>query len=270
MDLLTPVLSFKEIATDFSIFIAFSTLFFITLRKLTIGSIHPAFGVLMIILLGINFLEFGGITGTNCLNYYSGIYVTVMLYSGRTLYRMLAFQLALVAALIYLITIDHPIYQNVLISVNRDGKGEFIFSLLALSIFAFYLKDITVSEINKHQLKIDELRIKVKESKNLNHRLVSQSDKLNDAQQVLKKEVSRRVEALSLRQEAIEQYIHHNTTTLKDPLQQLSTVVEQFRGDTQLHTLLQVSHAELNQVVTNINKALAEESLHRSTIGKQS
>lgn len=86
----------------------------------------------------------------------------------------------------------------------------------------------------------------------------------------MKEEVALRVKELENQQEAIEQYIHHNTDTLKNPLNNLSLAVNEFKGETQLHLLLRVSHAELNQVITSINQALQSETkLDRSVLNKR-
>ncbi|HEU5292632.1 MAG TPA: hypothetical protein VFU05_18415, partial [Cyclobacteriaceae bacterium] len=76
LDLSKSPLSLPEIITDASIFIIFLTLFFIAQRRFSFQGVHPIFGLLIVLLLGINFLQFGGVNGTNCFNYYAGIYVT--------------------------------------------------------------------------------------------------------------------------------------------------------------------------------------------------
>jgi hypothetical protein len=51
----------------------------------------------------------------------------------------------------------------------------------------------------------------------------------------------------------------------------LAVAVDEFKGDTQLHTLLRVSHAELTHVIMGINKTLASDAeLNRSVIKRNS
>jgi hypothetical protein len=258
-----------ELATDLSIFGVFVTLLVMVSRKASFKKVHPLFGVLFIVLMGLNFLEFGGALGTNCFNYYSGIYVIVMLFSGRTLYSLLFIQLSFLASLIYLVFINHPFYQNILLSINDQSSTEFVFSLMSISVFTFYLKRLTLFEIKKSESKAEELNLKVKESKKLNRQLIQQSEELKHAQEILKKEVHQRVVALEKRKAAIEQYIHHNTTTLKNPLLSLSTAVDQLKEDSHLCTLLKLSHAELTSVINSINLALkSEELLNRDILEK--
>ena len=268
IDFLRPKLLITELITDFSICIVFTSLLVLLNRKASFKKVHPLFGILFIILMGVNFLQFGGINGTNCFNYYSSIYVIVMLYSNRTLYSMVIFQLVFLIGLIYLVFVNHPLYQAVLISTTQ-ANTEFIFSLLAISVFTFYLKYITIYEIKKSEEKEQELNQKVETSEQLNRQLIQQSEQLKKAQNSLKHEVSLRVATLEKRKAVIEQYIHHNTTTLKDPLVLLSTAINQFKGDEQFRTLLKVSNAELTQVISKINQALrSEEDLNRSTLEK--
>ena len=269
LDLSRSQRSIPEIITDASIFVLFVTLFVLTQRKLSFQGVHPAFGVMIILLLGINFLQFGGVNGTNCFNYYAGIYVIVMLYSGRKLYILLSVQLILLALLIYLVFIQHPFYESVLIHTTKTSV-ELVFSVISIAFFTFYLKIVTVSEIEKLENKIQEVRSKVRESKILNQELIAQSRELKEAQKHLKAEVSLRAKAMENQNEAIEQYIVHNTDTLQGPLVHLSTAVSQFKGETQLHTLLRVSHAELTQVITGINQTLQSDvKLNRGIIRKK-
>lgn len=261
--------SIPEIITDVSIFIIFFCLFILAQRKLSFQGVHPVFGVLIILLLGINFLQFGGVDGTNCFNYYAGIYVIVMLYSGRNLYILVSIQLVFLALLIYLVFTKHPVYESVLINVTKSSV-EFIFSIISIALFAFYLKQVTVSEIEKLEIKIQEVRSKVRESKILNQELIAQSKELKKAQKLLMGEVSLRAKAIETKNEAIEKFIHHNTDTLQEPLIHLSTAVSEFKGDTQLHTLLRVSHAELTQVITGINETLQSDAkLNRGAIKRK-
>lgn len=269
LDLTKPAYSWSELITDLSIFILFLTLLVIASRNLSIKKVHPVFGVLIIGLLGINFLQFGGIKGTNCFNFYTGIYVIVMLYGGRTLYFMLGLKMLLLIILLVLIQMNAPLYNYLLINIETESSSELVFSLVAIAVFTFYLKRVTSLEIQTLEFKNDEVRAKVTESKSLNHELVDQSKELKQAQKILKGEVDLRVKAIENQNEAIQQYIYHNTDTLTDSLHHLSKAIEQFKGETQLHTLLKLSHVELTQVITGIHQTLqSTEKLDRSVLIK--
>lgn len=269
LDLTRPAYSTSELITDFSIFVIFFSLLIIASRNLSIKEVHPIFGVFIIFLLGINFLQFGGINGTNCFNFYTGIYVIVMLYSGRTMYFMLSLQMLFLIVLLGLIHVQHSVYNYFLISIATHSGSELVFSLVAIAVFTFYLKRVTVLEIATLESKNDEVREKVRESKALNHELIDQSKELKKAQKVLKEEVGLRVQAIENQNQAIQQYIYHNTDTLTSSLHQLSKAIEQFKGETQLHTLLRLSHAELTQVITSIHQTLqSTEKLDRSILIK--
>ncbi|HEU5290273.1 MAG TPA: hypothetical protein VFU05_06495, partial [Cyclobacteriaceae bacterium] len=161
-----------------------------------------------------------------------------------------------------------PLYNAVLIHV-AESSIEFVFSVVSIAFFAFYLKLVTVSEIEKLESKIQEVRSKVRESKILNHELIAQSKELKKAQKHLMAEVSLRAKAIEDKNEAIEEFILHNTETLHGPLTNLSIAVHKFKGETQLHTLLRVSHAELTQVISGINQTLQSDTkLNRGAIRK--
>lgn len=268
VDFSGPVYSIPELLTDFSIFFLFVILLIIVQRNFSIKKVHSIYGVLIILLLGINFLQFGGVEGTNSFNYYAGIYVVVMLYSGWRLYTLVTLQLILLVILQALIHFNHPLYQQILIHITHS-QTEFIFSLISITVFTFYLKGVTLSEITELESKNSEVRLRVRESKTLNHELVVQAKELKKAQKTLQEEVTQRAKAIEVQNEAIEQYIYHNTDTLKLSLQQLSKAMEQFKGETQLHLLMKLSHAELNQVVSGIHRTLqSEEKLDRGILLK--
>ena len=269
LDLTKTAYSTSELITDFSIFVLFLSLLIIVSRNHSIRKVHPIFGVLIISLLTINFLQFGGVNGTNCFNFYTGIYVIVMLYADRTMYFLLGFQMALLGFALGFVHFNHPLYNYLHIHTETESGAELVFSLVAIAVFTFYLKRVTILEIAILESKNTEVRAKVRESKTLNHELVEHSKELRKAQKVLKEEVDHRVKALENQNEAIQQYIYHNTDTLTGSLNHLSKAIEQFKGETQLHTLLKLSHVELTQVINGIHQTLqSTEKLNRSILLK--
>jgi hypothetical protein len=182
---------------------------------------------------------------------------------------LITLQLIFLLVLIYLVFVNHPWYESALIN-KAESSVEFVFSLTTIAVFTFYLKRVTISEIANLEVKLNEVRVKVRESKILNHELIAQSRELKKAHKFLKEEVSLRAKAVENQNEAIEQYIYHNTDTLKDPLNHLTVAIGEFNGDTQLHTLLRLSHAELDHVITGINQTLqSDATLNRSVIKRK-
>lgn len=256
---------------DIGLLLIFSILLRMALLKSRFRKVHPLFGILVIALLGYNFLQFGGVMGTNSFNYFAGIYVIVILYSGRLLYGLLALLLIIAAFLSYLVHIEHPVYQAILVKVDTKSSTEFLFSVAAIALFTYYLKSITTPEIVQLEAKSAELGLMVTESRALNQDLISTADSLRDAQKKLHDEVAKRTNELEKQNTAIQEYIYHNTRTMTAVETDLSAAMENFKGTSQLHMLLQISHLELKQVMLEIKTRLeTNERLERSHLNSNS
>jgi hypothetical protein len=252
---------------EIGLLVIFGTLLRIALLKTRFRRVHPLFGLLMIAFLGYNFLQFGGVIGTNSFNYFAGIYVIVMLYSGRLLYGLLTLLLIVAAFLSYLVHVNHPVYEATLVKINTESSTEFLFSVAAIALFTYYLKSITTPEIVQLESKSTELGFMVAESRALNQDLINTANSLRDAQQKLRDEVARRTKEIEKQNTAIQEYIFHNTRTITTVEKDLSAAMENFKGNSQLHLLLQISHLELKQVILGIKTRLeTNEKLERSHI----
>jgi hypothetical protein len=132
-----------EILTDVTLLLVFGSLLVLGLRQANFQSVHPLFGFLIIFLLGLNFIEFEGVKGTSRFNYYSGIYVIVLIYSGRWLYGLLAFQFLFLVFLSASLFLELPWARQFFLDFQPEPT-DFLFALLALGLLSFYLKNITL------------------------------------------------------------------------------------------------------------------------------
>jgi hypothetical protein len=220
------------------------------------------------LLLGLNFVQFGGVTGYTKFNFYAGMYVIIMLYNGWRLYALVAFHLLVLAAILVIDFIDQSFFLPIFIN-----KGyltiDFWFTLVTLAIFTFYLKYIT----NRANVKLDalatDLNGKVREAKSINGKLVNQKEELTLIRKNLEAEVARRTEELQGRNFSIEEYIHYNSVQLQEPIRRLLEEMAKLEGDTQFKVLLKNSGDELKAVSMIIkdtlfsNKPLVREQIKK-------
>lgn len=269
LDSARPQPNFLEIGTDFVLFLVFAGLLWLGYRKANIQSVHPMFGVLLIAMLALNFVEFGGVEGEARFNYYSGIYIIVLLYSGVRLYTFLIIQFFIAAAICWSIFFNYQ--WTTIFTIDAEGTPlDFIFALVALGFLSAYLKSITLREIDGVESLNLKLHDSVEEAKRVNKELTTQGQALQEAQERMEAEVQKRSLLLEQNQMAIEAYIHVNTAVLNDPIQKLHESLQKIPADDQLQTLLKISGEELQRVFTSIKDALEkEEELHRTKIRPQ-
>ena len=139
VDLTRTEIRIGEIATDASALVLFAALIMVSI-KANFKSVHPAYGFVLILVLGLNFLEFGGVHGNSRFNYYAGFFIMILLYSGRPLFFLLFFQSLLIIGLtIYVSTA--PFGETIFFIGSDQGVSDFLFILAAMGILSFYLKN---------------------------------------------------------------------------------------------------------------------------------
>jgi hypothetical protein len=266
IDFLHESIRWGEVVTDITILIVFAALAWLAFRRANFTKVHSVFGVIIIILLGLNFMEFGGVQGNSRFNYYGGFFFVILLYQGRTLLALLTFQ-CLFLIVLTVITVFEEGGRTALFVSNDSDFTDFVFILIALGALSFYLKRITENEIGRWQQLSNKLNQQVAHAKDLNHELVTQGKELMKAQAHLEEEVNKKSRLLIEQQNAIEKYIRLNTEVIHDPIYELNQEMSRFRGTNMMDSMLVASHAELNEVLKNITTTLkANEELNRTKV----
>lgn len=267
LDLASGPVSYAEVLTDTGFFFLFGGLLMLGLAKRNAVKVHPAFGVVIIMLLAVNFLEFGGVKGLSRFNFYNGLAVIVLLYAGAQLNALLAFQFLLIILLTIGTATDHP-WTSFFHLHHTPDVADFLFALFALGALAFYLKTITYNEIGKYQALNHDLIIQLSKEKKANKELVQKVGELRHSKVLLEKEVAARTRSLASKRNAIEEYIHINTSVLQDPIRRLNEALAGIEpGSDELLHMLHSSGRELNAVYENIRRTLeSQEDLTRAKL----
>ncbi len=256
-DILSPKTTSIELLTDCGILLVFLGVCFLALR-LKVNRISLSVGVVLAVLLALNFMQFGGVTGYTEFNYLTGIALMVLLYSEERKYFLVGGMILLLGCMLFVGYSNHPIYQFVFI--RKIGNPEdFVFSLIGITILTLYLKyamDLERQQLLQQQGK---LNFALEQSRSQQATLKDQQGQLMLAQQKLELEVIRRTKQVQIQNASIEQYIQYNTTELREPLEQLKGKLSALTEPGMLNDLLKVSASELETVISNINKSIKDE-----------
>ena len=244
-----------QLINEFVLLAIFAGMLWYSIKNQNSTKISPLLGVLIIILLGINFVQFDGTAGTSEFNYFSGIYLIVVLYTGVPLSILLGFQLLLLAGLIAIQLTDQSILAPFLIKTDVIYI-DFIFSLISISILNYFLKKITIDKTDKLEQLSAVLSKNTAEMKRKNHQLIEQGKQLQALHQYLESEIKQRGESLEAQNEAIEKYIFYNTDHINEPLKKLTNAIKNHPNKSMLDSLLHITSNELNEVVLNIKETL--------------
>lgn len=217
--------------------------------------IHIAFGFLLTLLLALNFIQFGGVDGYSKFNYYAGLFILIMIYNQRTLFITVSFHLLVLLILLALEYIRHPLLDFFFIH-QHPQSSDFWFTLLTLSFFTFYLKEVTVQKGESLTKLNDLLGERVRESRKLNRMLAEKNEALKKAQVNLESEVSRRSRTLHVKNQAIENFIQTNQQELIYPVQELVATIHTLDERLPYANYLKSTGMELKAIAESINTKL--------------
>ena len=262
-DLQNPATSTGEIVTDVGIFLVFAAICVLTFR-LKLTRVPLILAAILILLLSVNFIQFGGVSGYTEFNYMTGIAVVALLYAEKRKYLLIALMLLILAFLLWSQYTKNIFYQ-VLFIKTQNTPEDFVYSIIALGILTFYLKYSMDNERDKLLNQQISLHSALKFSSEQQVDLHSQKEELLAMQEKLEEEVAIRTQELETQNVSIEQYIQYNTKELQDPLLLMKKTLSEIKDSGMLHELLQISVAELETVIQKITKDLENENTNHKS-----
>lgn len=266
VDLLRPV-QYAELVVDTLILITLSSLTYLSWTQ-SVQRISVVFGIFLSILLALNFLQFGGSSGYMKFNYYTGLYIIILVYSFRKLVITVTFHLLLLLIIIILDYINHPIKEKLFIS-SSPGAIDFWFTIVIISVFTYYLKQLTDTYSGNLSVLNNDMANRIREARSLKRLLNEKNGELKKARQQLESEINRRSEVLNRKNQAIEKFLKVNTMELVEPVQELIDVTQNISGTSPLSELLKKSSGDLAAISNSIREAIElEQTVHRKNISQ--
>ncbi|HRJ30711.1 MAG TPA: hypothetical protein PLV21_02115 [Cyclobacteriaceae bacterium] len=243
-----------ELLVDAGVLFILLVVLYITWRKPP-EKIHIAIGFILTLLLALNFIQFGGVDGYSKFNYYAGLFILIMTYNQRARIITVSFHLLVLLIILVLEYTDHPMFDPLFIQ-QHPQSSDFWFTLLTLSFFTFYLKEVTVQKGESLTKLNDLLGERVRESRKLNRMLAEKNEALKKAQVNLENEVSRRSRTLQVKNQAIENFIQTNQQELIYPVQELVATIHTLDERLPYAKYLKSTGMELRAIAESINTKL--------------
>jgi hypothetical protein len=228
--------------------------------KKSFSNISVLFGMVISILLAYNFIRYGGASGFSKYNYYAGLYMITMVYTHRQLYRMVGFNLGLLA-LILIIDQAAPQWLEWSRVDSPVRTDAFWLTLIMLAFFTYYLKELTISQGKKLSALNDTMAEQIREVRKNNRMLEASNLKLKEVQTDLEREVNRRSEILQRKTQSIENFIHVNSSDLIGAVDNLLKSMEHVESDSRYNDYWRNAGRELLTVVQSIRNNLNKDIL---------
>lgn len=246
-----------ELLVNVLILIALFSITYLTWTR-SVQGVGIIFGLLLSVLLAVNFFQFGGSSGYTKFNYYTGLYVIILVYSGRKLIITVTFHVLLLLAIIVLDYLNHPIEKYLFISAEATPT-DFWFTIIIISIFTYHLKRLTDTHSRNLSRLNSDLSERIREDMNLKRLLDEKNNELKEAQEHLQHEIDRRSAVLQRKNQSIENFLKINTRELVDPVVQLIDTVQNSKNSSPLFDLLKKSTIELEAISKSIRDAIQSE-----------
>jgi glucan phosphoethanolaminetransferase (alkaline phosphatase superfamily) len=261
---LTGTSNATGLAVDVFILLTFVALFLLIYKE-KIRHIPIVVGLILIILLTVSYVQFGGVGGTTEYNIMAlGVLLVLAYKKKKLIWILIAYFIIILAA-----TLD--LHFNGWLTRNffkgySTSLDAYFTTLLALLILILYFKNALVSESKR----IIELRTKlgrqIRTIRSQHKELEKQQQLLHEVNNRLEEEIKRHDLHIVNQDKAIQDYIWLSTESLHIPLQRIASSVHGLRENNFLESQLKGQVAELRLVIQSLKEELKQ---HESNRGKQ-
>ncbi len=241
---------------DAFILAVFCTLF-LAIYYQRIKRIPITVGVILLLLLVVSYVQFGGVAGTSEYNLMALGVLFALAYNRKQLTWLMAFYVILI------------LYANVDLRMqgmlsNAFFKGvstsldTYFTTLITLVALMFYFKKALINEsvrVMEHRKELGD-RIKIIERQN--HELKEQQELLHKINRRLEREIRNHNSQIDQHDKAIRDFIWLSTESLQMPLQRILANLEDLSEKDSMETQLKSQVAELRSVVQNLKQELVQ------------
>lgn len=259
---LTGTLNLAGLAVDVFILLTFITLLLLIYKE-KIRHVPMIVGFMLIILLTVSYVHFGGVGGTTEYNIMALGVLLVLAYKKKKLMWILILYFTFILAATLDLHFNGWLTRTFFKSYSTSLDAYFT-TILALLMLILYFKNALVSESKR----ITELRAKlghqIRTIRSQHKELEEQQQLLHEANNRLEEEIRRHNNHIVNQDRAIKDYIWLSTESLHSPLQRITSSVHGLRGNNFLENQLKDQVAELRLVIHSLKEELKQhESNHK-------
>lgn len=261
---LTGTSTATGLAVDVFILLTFVALFLLIYKE-KIRHIPMIVGLILIILLTVSYVQFGGVGGTTEYNIMALGVLLVLAYKKKKLIWIL------ISYFIIILTATLDLHFNGWLTRNffksyATSLDAYFTTLLTLLVLILYFKNALVSE-NKRIMELrQKLGRQIRTIRSQHKELEEQQQLLHEVNNRLEEEIKRHNHHIVNQDKAIQDYIWLSTESLHIPLQRIASSVHGLRENNFLENQLKGQVAELRLVIQSLKEELKQHESHR---GKQ-
>lgn len=220
-----------------------------------IKRIPTVVGIILLLLLIVSYIQFGGVAGTSEYNLMALGVLFALAYNRKELIWMMSVYVVIVVAANLDIRMQG--YMSSLFFKNvSSGLDTYFTTLITLLILMFYFKKALINESARVMELRKELGDRIKIIERQNNELKEQQHLLQKINKRLEREIKNHNTQINHQDRAIRDFIWLSTESLEMPLQRIVTNLEDLNENDAMETQLKGQVSELRSVIQNLKQEL--------------